>query len=137
MHDLRYSQYKHLIETYHLENKKFIEVGCGQGEFLSVLKEFPVEGFGIEHKEDLVKLARTKGLNVEQGFVEDGKTKIVGAPFDVFLSFNFFEHQPNPNEMLQGIYNNLTDDGMGLITVPSLEYILEHDGYYELISHSM
>ena len=36
MHDLRYSQYKHLIETYHLENKKFIEVGCGQGEFLSV-----------------------------------------------------------------------------------------------------
>lgn len=133
MHDLRYSQYKHLIETYHLENKKFIEVGCGQGEFLSVLKEFPVEGFGIEHKEDLVKLARTKGLNVEQGFVEDGKTKIVGAPFDVFLSFNFFEHQPNPNEMLQGIYNNLTDDGMGLITVPSLEYILEHDGYYELI----
>ena len=42
MHDLRYSQYKHLIETYHLEGKKFIEVGCGQGEFLSVLNEFPV-----------------------------------------------------------------------------------------------
>ena len=43
------------------------------------------------------------------------------------------EHQPDPNGMLQGIYNNLSDDGMGLITVPSLEYILNHDGYYELI----
>ena len=133
MHDLRYSQYKHLIETYHLENKKFIEVGCGQGEFLSVLEEFSVQGFGIENKKDLVEIARKKGLNVNQGFVEDGKSEIKGAPFDVFLSFNFLEHQPNPNGMLQGIYNNLADDGMGLITVPSLEYILKHDGYYELI----
>ena len=133
MHDLRYSQYKHLIETYHLEGKKFIEVGCGQGEFLSVLNEFPVKTYGIEHKATLVELAKSKGLNVVQGFVESGECKIQGAPFDVFLSFNFLEHQPNPNEMLEGIYNNLTDDGMGLITVPSLEYILEHDGYYELI----
>lgn len=133
MHDLRYSQYKHLIETYHLNGKKFIEVGCGQGEFLSVLNEFPVKTFGIEHKATLVELAKSKGLNVVQGFVENGEYKIQGAPFDVFLSFNFLEHQPNPNEMLEGIYNNLTDDGMGLITVPSLEYILEHDGYYELI----
>ena len=133
MHDLRYSQYKHLIETYHLEGKKFIEVGCGQGEFLSVLNEFPVKTYGIEYKATLVELAKSKGLNVVQGFVESGECKIQGAPFDVFLSFNFLEHQPNPNEMLEGIYNNLTDDGMGLITVPSLEYILEHDGYYELI----
>ena len=81
----------------------------------------------------MVELAKSKGLNVVQGFVENGEYKIQGAPFDVFLSFNFLEHQPNPNEMLEGIYNNLTDDGMGLITVPSLEYILEHDGYYELI----
>ena len=35
--------------------------------------------------------------------------------------------------MLQGIYENLKEDGMGLITVPSLEYILEYNGYYELI----
>ena len=35
--------------------------------------------------------------------------------------------------MLQCIYNNLTENGVGLITVPSLEYILKYDGYYELI----
>lgn len=56
-----------------------------------------------------------------------------GAPYDVFLSFNFLEHQPDPNGMLECIYNNLADDGYGLITVPSLEYILEHDSYYELM----
>ena len=55
------------------------------------------------------------------------------APFDAFLSFNFLEHQPDPNGMLRGIYHNLTEDGAGLVTVPSLEYILENEGFYELI----
>lgn len=55
------------------------------------------------------------------------------GPFDVFLSFNFLEHQPRPDVMLQAIYHNLTEDGMGLITVPALEYILEQGSYYELL----
>lgn len=35
--------------------------------------------------------------------------------------------------MLKCLYNNLTEGGLGLLTVPSLEYILKYDGYYELI----
>lgn len=133
MVELRKKQYSHLIDKYNLRGKKFIEVGCGQGEFLSVLTEFPVEAYGIENKSDLVKLAKNNGLNVSQQFMEDDNTCISGGPFDVFLSFNFLEHQPNPNGMLRGIYNNLKSDGMGLITVPSFEYILENNGYYEFI----
>lgn len=133
MTELRRKQYSYLIDKYDLEGKKFLEVGCGQGEFLSVLTEFPVEAYGIEHEEDLVKLAKDKKLNVKKDFMENENSIIEGAPFDVFLSFNFLEHQPNPNDMLKGIYNNLTENGMGLITVPSFEYILENDGYYELI----
>lgn len=129
MVELRRRQYEHLIYNYHLEGKRFLEVGCGRGEFLNVLMEYPVEGYGMEHKADLVEIARAQGLKVCQGFIEDEDTK----PFDVFLSFNFLEHQPDPGKMLQCIYRNLTADGMGLITVPSLEYILENDGYYELI----
>lgn len=50
-----------------------------------------------------------------------------------FYSFNFLEHQPSPDVMLTCLYNNLTDDGVGLITVPSFEYITDHNTYYELI----
>ena len=56
-----------------------------------------------------------------------------GGLYDVFLSFNFLEHQPDPVTMLRAIWNNLEDDAMGLITVPSFEYIMEHSSYYELI----
>ncbi len=130
---LRKKQYAHFIETYHLQGKKFIEVGCGQGEFLSVLSEFPVMAYGVEHKHELVQKARNIGLCVEEGFLDNRQQRLENGPFDAFLSFNFLEHQPDPNGMLQGICQNLTAEGMGLITVPSLEYILEHNGYYELI----
>ena len=155
MTGLRRSQYRHLIETYHLEGKRFLEVGCGRGEFLKVLTEFPVQVYGMEHKADLVRIAQAEGLQVWQEFPETEKQVFGGktagmlpqsvirqreeaeaqteGPFDVFLSFNFLEHQPEPDVMLQAIRSNLAEDGMGLVTVPALEYILEQGSYYELI----
>ena len=133
MVELRRYQYKNLIQNYHLEGKRFIEVGCGQGEFLKVLTEFPVEAHGIEHDPHLVELARAQGLDVMEGFTETEDTRFPGGLYDVFLSFNFLEHQPDPGTMLQAIYRNLEDDAVGLITVPSFEYIMDHNSYFELI----
>lgn len=131
--ELRRSQYQHLIETYHLEGKKFLEVGCGRGEFLQPLREFPVEVYGVEHRQELVDIAVEQGLSVWKDFPESEEHVFANGPFDVFLSFNFLEHQPQPDVMLKAIWNNLSDGGMGLVTVPALEYILEHGSYYELI----
>ena len=149
MRELRASQYRHLIETYHLEGKTFFEAGCGRGEFLKFLQEFPVEIYGMEHKADLVEMARKEGLRVwrefpgredqrfghspEASMLPESGWSVPEKPFDVFLSFNFLEHQPRPDIMLKAIWNNLAEDGMGLVTVPSLEYILEKGSYYELI----
>ena len=130
MTGLRRNQY------YHLEGKRFLEVGCGRGEFLKVLTEFPVKAYGMEHKADLVEIAKQDGLCVWQEFPETKDQVVAGyeeAPYDGFLSFNFLEHQPRPEVMLQAIRHNLAEDGMGLVTVPSLEYILEKGSYYELI----
>ena len=149
MRELRTSQYRHLIETYHLEGKTFFEAGCGRGEFLKFLQEFPVEIYGMEHKADLVETAQAEGLHVwrefperedqrfghspEASMLQESGWSVPEKPFDVFLSFNFLEHQPRPDIMLKAIWNNLAEDGMGLVTVPSLEYILEKGSYYELI----
>lgn len=48
--DLRRKQYKDFIEKFNLYDKKILEIGCGQGEFLEILKEFNVKPFGIENK---------------------------------------------------------------------------------------
>lgn len=140
MADLRRKQYARLIDLYGLAGKRFLEAGCGRGEFLSVLQEFPVRAYGIEQRAELVTLARQSGLMVWQDFALDCGSVLADPdnaeakpPYDVFLSFNFLEHQPDPSGMLAAIRANLAADGIGLLTVPSFEYILEHDGYYELI----
>lgn len=133
MEALRKSQYKHFIEFASLEGKKIIEVGCGRGEFLGMLSDFPVEGYGTEHKKDLVEIAKEAGLRVDEDFPESEDHIFKNGPFDAFMSFNFLEHQPHPRIYLKAIYNNLCDEGYGLITVPSFEYIMEQNSFYEII----
>lgn len=132
MTNLRKTQYRHFIDLCHLENKRILEVGCGQGEFLEMLNGFPVKGFGIENKQSLVDAARTKGLNVWKDFAGEPNHQIDGAPFDAFMQFNFIEHQPDPNSMVKCIYNNLVDGGFGLVTAPAFEYI-RNDCVYEIM----
>ena len=135
MHRLRNEQYTRFLQMCRMDNKRVIEVGCGQGEFLRIWREdgFPVEAFGIENNPDLVEIARKDGLHVRQGFAENEQMVLQDGPFDGFCSFNFLEHQPDPNGMLRCIYRNLRDEAYGLITVPSAEYIIEQKSYYELI----
>lgn len=133
MKELRTKEYSDFIEKFNLRGKKIVEIGCGAGEFLRMWKLFDVDVIGVEYSKDLVEKARAEGLNVINEFIDGPDVRIPGAPYDAFCQFNFLEHQPYPNEMLKGIYNNLTDEGVGLVTVPSLEYILKFDGYYELI----
>lgn len=133
MTELRKTQYNHLIEKYHLEKKRIIEIGCGQGEYLEVLKEFDVESYGIENREALVYRARDKGLRVKHGFVTNSCIFEENEKFDAFLMFNFLEHQPEPNKMMQSLYKLLNDQGVGLITVPCFEYMMKYGAYYELM----
>ena len=133
MVNLRKEQYSDLMSRFNLEGKKILEVGCGKGEFLRIWNEFDVRAVGIEYDQDLVRKARQEGLEVYKSYADNAFTELPEAPFDAFVQFNFLEHQPYPNDMLQCIYNNLTAEGVGLVTVPSLEYILKYDGYYELI----
>jgi 2-polyprenyl-3-methyl-5-hydroxy-6-metoxy-1,4-benzoquinol methylase len=133
MKQLRMSQYEDFIETCHLHEKKIIEVGCGAGEFLSILAEYDVKAYGMEHRRDLVEKARAAGLAVQEGYTESEDIIFEHGPFDAFTSFNFLEHQPNPRMYLKAIANNLVDEGYGLLTAPSFEYILEQKSFYEFI----
>ena len=133
MVNLRNEQYTEFMNRFNLKGKKILEVGCGKGEFLRIWKDYDVRAVGIEYDQELVTRARNEGMEVYKAYADDADTKLPEAPYDAFVQFNFLEHQPYPNDMLQCIYNNLTEDGVGLVTVPSLEYILKYDGYYELI----
>ena len=130
--ELRINQYRNLIGKYDLLGRKVLEVGCGGGEFLVLWKGLGVSGFGVEHNEDLIQNAQKNGLTVNKDFV-DRDYKDPNGPFDAFVSFNYLEHQPDPVSMVEGIYNNLKEGGIGLLTVPSFEYFIEKASYYEFM----
>lgn len=136
MIELRQQQYTYLIDKYHLEGKKIIEIGAGKGGFLKTLKDmkaYNIQEYGVENNASFVEYARRQyGVNVQKGFLDSSDTKIIGAPFDAFLSFAYPARLTNPNAMLRAVYNNLTDDGIGLIMVPSFEHLCQPGGFYDI-----
>lgn len=133
---LRQMQYRHLIETYHLQGKKILEVGAGKGGFLKTLKEmsgYQVQEYGIENNPEFVQIARQKeGVNVQQGYLQTAEMKIAGGPFDAFVTFAYPARLPDPDTMLQCVSHNLTEDGIGLVMVPSLEHLLKPGGFFDI-----
>jgi 2-polyprenyl-3-methyl-5-hydroxy-6-metoxy-1,4-benzoquinol methylase len=129
----RKKQFNDFVNNYSLERKKIIEIGCGKGEFLSIMQEFAAESYGLEYSEESVGRCVMSGLKVFRGFVENAAYQINHSPFDAFYILNFLEHLPEPNETLLGIYNNLSDNGIGLIEVPNFDMILHKKLFSEFI----
>ncbi len=141
MRYLRHDEYKNLLDTMRekgIQGRNIVEVGCGGGEFLAMWADFQDEDssrinvMGIEHSDSLVKRGQNNGLNISKNFAE-GNNVYADYKFDAFVQFNFLEHQPYPADMLRNIWLNLNEKAIGLVTVPSFEYIIENDGYYELM----
>ena len=134
MKDFRMKQFNSFIQRFSLKRKKVIEIGCGCGEYLSLMQQVGVDAYGLEHSEESVMQCVKNGLKVSKGFVENSTYKLNNAPFDAFFILNFLEHLPEPNSTLRGIYNNLADDAIGLIEVPNFDMILRNKLFSEFIS---
>lgn len=134
--ELRRNQYSYMIENFSLQGKKIVEVGAGKGGFLLTLKEmteYHIQAYGIEYNREFVNIGRASvGDCIYQGDVEDVNTKIEVAPFDAFVSFAYPARLMDPNAMMQWVYNNTTEDAVGLIQVPSLEHLLSSTGFYDI-----
>ncbi|MBN1364306.1 MAG: methyltransferase domain-containing protein [Syntrophaceae bacterium] len=133
MKAFRRKQFNNFVKKYFLQKKKIIEIGCGKGEFLSIMQKFVPRAYGLEYSKESVAYCVKNGLKVFPGFVESADYKLNNTPFDAFFILNFLEHLPEPNSVLQGIYNNLTDDGIGLVEVPNFDMILQKKLFSEFI----
>ncbi len=129
----RKEYFREFIERYKLKNKKIIEIGCGNGDYLEILHKMPVKVYGLEYSDKAVAVCRNKGLNVYKGFVENEKYQIEGFPYDAFLCLSFLEHIPEPNSFLRGIWYNLKEKGLGLIEVPNFDMIIRKKLFSEFI----
>lgn len=133
MKDFRIKQFNSFVQKYSLKGKKVIEIGCGRGEYLSLMQQCGVDVYGVEYSKESAAQCAKDGLKVYPGFIEDSDYKLNYAPFDAFFILNFLEHLPSPNSVLRGIYNNLKDEAVGLVEVPNFDMILQKKLFSEFI----
>ncbi|MDD5600038.1 MAG: methyltransferase domain-containing protein [Victivallaceae bacterium] len=134
MKGFRVKQFRDFIEKYSLPNKRIIEIGCGCGEYLTIMQKLGVEAYGLEHLGNSVRQCVKNGLKVSEGFIENENLKLDNSPFDAFYILNFLEHLPDINTALRGIANNLTNDAVGLVEVPNFDMVLQDKLFSEFIS---
>jgi len=134
MREFREEQFGGFVQAFSLAGKKVVEIGCGRGEYLSIMRQCGVEAFGLEQSEDAVRHCAASGLRVERGFVGDAAYRAANAPFDAFFILNFLEHLPDPNATLRGIASNLADNGAGLVEVPNFDMMLRKKLFSEFVN---
>ena len=103
-----------------LSNAKVLDIGCGGGLFLSLLKQAGAEVIGIELSDSRAQYAKTKhGLEInkypiENEFWQKGYTN----HFDAVTLWDVIEHVNYPFEALQSAANVLKQGGLLLIDTP-------------------
>ena len=133
MREFRKNFFLKWIRKYRLQGKKILEIGCGAGEYISIMQEIGANVYGIEHLASSVDKDILNGYKVFNAFIESEEFQIPKAPYDAFYILNFLEHIPCPGEFLRGIANNLSNGAVGIIEVPNMDMILKRHLYSELI----
>jgi 2-polyprenyl-3-methyl-5-hydroxy-6-metoxy-1,4-benzoquinol methylase len=133
MKAFRECQFQDFVKTYGLAGRKVIEIGCGKGEYLSIMEAAGAVAYGLEYSGESVDVCRQNGLKVTAGYIENESFALKAAPFDAFFILNFLEHMPDPKRVLKGICNNLGVGGIGLVEVPNFDMILQKNLFSEFI----
>jgi O-antigen chain-terminating methyltransferase len=71
---------------------KVLDLGCGRGEFLDLLRENGIEGEGVDLNGQMIDICLDKGLNCRQGDILDRLTQVPDGSLDGIFSSQVVEH---------------------------------------------
>ncbi len=97
-----------------------LDIGCGNGRFLSVAKESGWRTLGIEISPKMADFARREyGLEVlETSFLE---AKLPSAEFDVVTMWGVLEHLHHPKAAVMEVHRLLRPGGLFVALVPNID----------------
>ena len=105
------------------KTRKILDVGCGEGFFLKLIKEKTgAETWGIEVEMEVADKAKDKVDNILIGKVEDVLNLIPNDYFDCITFNDVLEHLLEPTDVLIMLKSKLSEKGIIISSVPNVRY---------------
>jgi len=112
------SDIRNYIAQYTGNNGTVLDVGCGNGEFLAILKEAGFDVYGVEPDPLSASFVEEQfGIRVCRSMYQH--TLFSSSSFSVITFIQVLEHLENPIEALSTAYMHLKPCGLLVIDVPS------------------
>ena len=114
------NQADNLAKYLPLQNAKILDIGCGGGLFLSLLKQYGAQVTGIELSDSRAQYAKTKhGLQIDKHPIEsDTWQNGYAQHFDAVTLWDVIEHVNYPQQTLESAANVLKKGGFLFIDTP-------------------
>ncbi len=115
-----------------------VDLGCGRGEFLELLRDEGIEACGVEGNANVVRECRDKGLDAVQGdlvaFLQEREAGSLGGIFAAQVA----EHLPPPvlTALLAEAHRTLRSGGLLVLETPNVASALAfHDVFIRDLTH--
>ena len=96
---------------------KVFDVGCGSGDWLAFMRDLGWQVAGMDFDENAVKVARSRGLDVTCGALEQGN--LASGSFDAVTLSHVIEHVPDPVGTLAECLRILKPGGTLVLFTPN------------------
>jgi SAM-dependent methyltransferase len=103
-----------------IQNPKILDVGCGTGANLEMLKQYG-ESEGVDVSDDALEFCRKKGLKVHKGLAEE--LPFEDETFDLVTALDVVEHLDDDIAGLKEMLRVLKTGGKTLIFVPAFMWL--------------
>ncbi len=115
-----------------------LDVGCGRGEFLELLREAGVEGHGVDGNAEMIGRCRERGLSAEVGDAIEFVARQEGASLGGIFAAQLVEHLPPRllSKFLESCHRALRPGGrLVLETVNPRSLIALVEAFYRDLTH--
>ncbi|MEQ1794653.1 MAG: class I SAM-dependent methyltransferase [Nitrospira sp.] len=112
-HDVRAAKlFRALSALLHVESgrAKLLDVGCSSGALLGSARRHGFEVEGVEPAAQAAEYARSTGLTVFQGYLQDARYP--AESFDAVTLMEVIEHLPDPHALLKEVWRVLKPNGV-------------------------
>jgi 2-polyprenyl-3-methyl-5-hydroxy-6-metoxy-1,4-benzoquinol methylase len=107
------------VESFANHKGHLLDIGCAAGFSLIAAQDRGWSAEGIECSEFCVDYARSRGLKIHQGTLEDFPGS--EESLDAITMWDYLEHSPTPLEDLKKCYSLLKKGGVVVLSIPNVD----------------